>query len=77
MCNRMKIRILVRWPRVGAMDSLRTVCNVFKQIPCRITGHDEEFDLRQGDSHSNARAADGNLPDGHSRESTIERLANG
>jgi len=48
MSKGMKIRVIIRVRVVALGDAGRTICNTFKQIPCRIIGHRSEIKVTAG-----------------------------
>ena len=44
----MKIRIILRWSTVRPEDVRHSVCHVFKQVPCRVTGHRSRIEATTG-----------------------------
>jgi hypothetical protein len=44
----MKIRIIIRSSAVSRAYVRQRMWNVFKQIPCRVTGHQAEIELSTG-----------------------------
>jgi hypothetical protein len=44
----MKIRIIIRSSAVRSSYVRQRVWNVFRQIPCRVTGHKAEIELSTG-----------------------------
>ena len=46
--NAMQIRIVLRWSPVRSNDALLKICNIFKQLPCRLGHHEEEIERSSG-----------------------------
>jgi hypothetical protein len=44
----MKIRIIIRSSTVSRAYARHWVWNIFKQLPCRLTGHKAEIELSTG-----------------------------
>jgi hypothetical protein len=44
----MKIRVIIRWSAVRPEYARQQICNIFKQLPCRVTGHKAEMEITTG-----------------------------
>ena len=46
--NVMKIRVILHWSVVRPEDVRQSIWNVFKQLPCRFTGHRSAVEVKTG-----------------------------
>ncbi len=44
----MKIRVIIRCSAVSPVYARQRMWNVFKQLPCRVVGHQEEIEVTSG-----------------------------
>jgi hypothetical protein len=44
----MKIRIILRWSTVRPEDVRQSGCHIFKQLLCRVTGHESRIEVTTG-----------------------------
>ena len=44
----MKIKVILRWSTVRPGDARDSICHVFKQVPCRVTGHQSRIEVKTG-----------------------------
>ena len=44
----MKIRVILRWSTVRPEQVRQSIGHVFKQVPCRLTGHESRIEVTTG-----------------------------